>query len=312
MMAVISPRHRRAALAACLGAGAAMLAWIGWCQTVAGQTWPNAQYIKGQGGGVAGLEYVGQHVLPGEPWLVSLTGAVLLVLAIARDARARRYELAALALAIAGTIVAIALSRPLHPGTLFYESRYFAPLSALWPVVLVFGLPARPRWAAPVLLVPLALVTGLELVRTRSALREHELDTRMVHTVAALHVADRLPPDAVVAVEGAGAVRYFAPRTMTIVDLVGLNDHRAAQLHFQRGAKLCHVLSRGPTHLLVPRAWVPLFSPPLRLAALAAFDDPSYTQVEPPHPHGVLLLAVQGVDPAFAAACAGDLVPSAP
>ena len=96
------------------------------------------------------------------------------------------------------------------------------------------------------------------------------------------------------------------------VDVVGLNDHRAARLHHDRRAKLCHLASRHPTHLLVPRAWVPLFSPPFSLAPVAAFDDPVYTQVEPPHPHGVLLLAVVGVDPAFAAGCPDNLVPSAP
>jgi hypothetical protein len=186
----------------------------------------------------------------------------------------------------------------------FYESRYFAPLAAIPAALVPFGLIGRHRVLAVALVLPLAVVTSLQLTEVRTVARAHEDDTRTLHTAAAQWTATHLPADAVVAVEGAGAQRWFAPRTMTIVDLVGLNDRAAARLHHDRHAKLCHFVRRAPTHMVMPADWVRLFSDTFALRPLTAFDDPSYTQVAPPRPLRVLVLAVDGVRPPWNERCA--------
>lgn len=293
-------------LAGPLAGLAALLAWVVWCLAVSGHPWPNTQYVKGSGGGLSGLSYLVGDVLPWQPWLVSLTGAVLVVLALRDDLRGRRLELLALLLAVLGTWIAIAISRPLHEGTGFYESRYFAPMSALVPVVLPFGLIGRKPWQAWALVLPVMGLTGLQIPDVRARLVDQSEDTRTVHTAVARNVADALPRDAVIAVEGAGAIRWHAPRSMTVVDIVGLNDGRAAHLHFDRRAKMCHFVGRAPTHFAIPAEWIEQFSPVFRLRPLARFDDPRYTQVQPPRPLTVVLLAVDEIHPAWVEGCARE------
>jgi len=116
-------------------------------------------------------------------------------------------------------------------------------------------------------------------------------------------IADTLPRDARVAVEGAGAPRFFAPRSMTILDLVGLNDHEAARRHFDRVAKLCHLVRLRPTHMAMPADWVPLYAPVFALRPVARFDDPQYTQVDPPRALTVLLMQVDAIHPDWLARC---------
>lgn len=295
--------QRRAPVAAIAGAASGLALWVIHAYVVSGHPWPNAQYVKGHGGGLEGLTYLGREVLPWQPWLVSLTGVVLIVLALRRDLAERRPELVCLVGATVVTWVAIAVTRPLHPGVQFYESRYFAPMAALPVIIVPFGLRALGRWLALVLVIPVAVFTGLQLDDVRAASETHGEDTRVLHTTAAQWVATNLPPDAVVAVEGAGAQRYWTPRTMTIVDLVGLNDRRAAHLHRDRAAKLCHFVRRGPTHMVMPTDWLSSFSDTFVLRPLETFDDPVYTQVMPPRPVRVVVFAVEGVRPAWRKRC---------
>lgn len=298
-------RARRAPLYAALGALVALAAWMLYCRAVAGQWWPNAQYIKAPGGGLGGLVYLREQVLPWQPWLVSLTGVVLIALALRREWGCRRPELWALTLAGLATFVAIALSRPLDPALSFYLGRYFAPFAGVFAVVLPFGLPVR-RSLAFALMLPVAVIAGLQIHALHQQAQAQRADTHQLHTALAHHVAEHLPRDARVAVEGAGAPRFFAPRSMTIIDLVGLNDHRAAQRHFDRAAKLCHFVHRAPTHMAIPADWIPLFGPVFALRALARFDDPVYTQVDPPRALSVGLFAVDAVHPDWQRRCAAE------
>lgn len=300
------PLAQGAGTAAALGAAVALALWMLYCLTVSGYPFPNTQYIKGAGGGLDGLAYLAQEVLPFQPWLISLTGVVLVGLALRQELASRQDPppiLTAMVGAYAITLVAIAVSRPLHPGVLFYESRYFAPFSGLPCVVLPFGLLSGRRWLTAALLLPVAVATGLldhHLDRLR---RAQERSTRRLHTAAARYVARELPADATVAVEGAGAQRFFTPRTMTIVDLVGLNDREAAHLHFDRDAKLCHLVRRAPTHMVIPAEWIPIYTGVFDLRPRAAFEDPAYAQIAPPRPLRVVVLDVTGIHPAWNARC---------
>lgn len=295
----------RAPLAAALGGMLALASWLVYCQLVAGQWWPNAQYVKGEGGGLAGLAYLGERVLPWQPWLISLTGVVLLVLALRRDLAKRRPELVALAVAGLATSLFIAVSRPLHPSVLFFESRYFAPFIGVLVVLVPFGLPRTRPWLALGLVLPIAVVCGLQIDALHDRAQGHRADTHQVHGAVAEHVAEHLPPDARLAVEGAGAPRFFAPRSMTVIDLVGLNDHHTARHHDDVKEKMCHLVRQRPTHFALPGHWISDFTPVFALRPLTRFDDPVYTQVDPPRPHAVVLLAVDEIHPAWVQGC-GD------
>ncbi|MCB9717787.1 MAG: hypothetical protein H6712_28320 [Myxococcales bacterium] len=293
-----------APVAAAIGGLLALGSWLVYCQVVAGQWWPNAQYVKGEGGGLEGLDYLAQQVLPWQPWLVSLTGVVMLGLALRRDLIERRPELLAVVVAALATTVAIALSRPLHPGVLFYESRYFAPFVALPVVALPFGLPRARPWLGWALVLPVAVVCGLQIDALHDRAQAQRADTHQLHGALAEQLADEgFPRDARVAVEGAGAPRFFAPRSMTIIDLVGLNDHELARRHDDVKAKLCHLVRSRPTHLAIPADWIDAFTPVLALRPIARFDDPVYTQVDPPRALTLVLLAVDEIHPAWVEGC---------
>jgi hypothetical protein len=296
----------RAPLHAAGGAVGCLLAWMLYCYAMAGQWWPNAQYVKGEGGGPEGLRYLTEQVLPWQPWLVSLTGVLLVALALRGDVQQRRPELPALVLAGLATWVAIAWSRPLDPALLFYQSRYFVPFAGVFAVVLPFGLLRVSRWLALPLVLPVAVVAGLQIRALHQQSQTQRADTLALHTTVARHIVEQLPKDARVAVEGAGAPRFLAPRSATIIDLVGLNDHVLAHLHDDVGAKLCHLVRRAPTHLAVPAEWEPQLSPVFRLQSVARFEDPMYTQVDPPRALTVVLFAVDEIHPAWVEGCAAE------
>jgi len=308
VIATVGWRHRtedprvRAAGSAVFGSALGLAVWVVYCLAVSGYPWPNAQYIKGAGGGWSGLAYLRDEVLVWQPWLLSLTGVALIAIGLREQTRAKQSGAWAIGFAFVATSVAIAVSRPLHPGVLFFESRYFTPLAPLPLVVLPLGLSAlRPdarRWirvAAFAALLPIAGLTGLQIWQLRGQLVEHTEDTRVLHTTVSEWLVDNLPPDAVVAVEGAGAHRFFTPRSFRIVDLVGLNHGAAAHAHFDRTAKLCVFVRERPTHLVIPADWAPLFSPPFAVRQVAAFDDPHYSQVRPARRASVVVLEVGGV-----------------
>jgi hypothetical protein len=301
----------RAPAAACLGAALALAAWVVYCLAVSGHPWPNTWYVKG-GGRLSGLDYLSLEVLPLQPWIVSLSGLVLLVLAVRDDVRSRRPEAALLLLAWLATVLAIAVSRPLHPGVQFYESRYFAIVAALPMLVVPLGIAATQvgrtpaawtRWAALALALPVAVLCGLQVHHLRGALVDQIDDTQVLHSAVGRFIAEQLPADAVVGVEGAGAPRFLAPRSMTIVDLVGLNDAEAAQRHFDAQAKVCHFVGRELTHMAIPTDWIPIYGQVFELRALAEFVDPHYTQVLPARPVTVVVFAVNGVQPHWSRRC---------
>lgn len=292
----------RAASWAVCGSALGLALWVGYCLAVSGYPWPNAQYIKGIGGGWSGLAYLRDEVLLWQPWLLSLTGVGLVAFGLREETRAKRSGAWAIIVAFVATSVAIAVSRPLHPGVLFFESRYFTPLAPLPLVVLPLGLsalkPEAPRWiraAAFAALLPIAGLTGLQIWQLRGQLVEHTEDTRVLHTTVSRWLEENLPPDAVVAVEGAGTHRFFMPRSVRVIDLVGLNHGAAAHAHFDRAAKLCVFVRERPTHLVIPADWGPLFSPPFAVRQVAAFDDPHYSQVRPARRASVVVLEVGGV-----------------
>lgn len=289
----------RAAALGLVGACAAGLVWCTWLYATVGAPVPNGWFVKG-GGSTSGLGYLVGEVLSWQPWLVGIGPLGLAALALRRELGKGGAHVTVIVAASVATLLAIALSRPFHPGVQFFEARYFAPFVAIPVLAVGFGIAAVRRWIAVVLLVPGIALTSLQVGDTLARIRAAVDDTRVLHTQVARFVAANLPADAVVAVEGAGALRYHTPRTMTIVDLVGLNDHVAARLHKDRTAKQCHWVARGPTHAVIPAHWLPILAETFELAPVAAFDDEAYSQVEPVGPLRVVVVALVAVRPDWA------------
>lgn len=281
-------RRDRALIWAPLGALAALLSWVVYCLVLTGHPWPNTQYVKANDPDLSGLSYLADQVFPWQPWLISLGGVVLIALAIKQELKEKHFELSAIMIGWFATVLAIAVSRPLHEGVLFFESRYFAIVAALPAVVLALALVDARKWLVIVLAVPVALVTSLQMGEVRELLEAQQDDVWLLHTSPARYVSEQLPEGATVVVEGAGALRHFTPRTMTIVDLIGLNDDEIAHAEADND-KACVLVRRQPSHFVLPEHIAANLAAVFELRALETFEDPSYAQVEEPHPMRVIV-----------------------
>lgn len=292
-----------AALAPLAGALLGLAAWCGLCLVVSGHLWPNTQYVKAAGGGLDGLGYVRDHVLLWQPWLISLTGLALLALLVRDEVRNKDFEAQTLLAAWAFALVATALSRPLHPGVLFFESRYFAIFAAVPMVVLPLAVVSVPRrFVGLALLIPVVGLGGLQSWQLRRETAALESSVRLLHEIPARELAELLPDDAVVAVEGAGAHRYFLPRSIRVVDMLGLNDRSIAHAPTDLD-KACVVVDRQPTHLVVPDPLVGAMARIFEFKAVGRYHDPAYAQVDEPYPLSVHVLEVVRPQPGLLSRC---------
>lgn len=308
------------ALSSVLGAAVALIAWILYCLAVSGWPWPNTAYVKttvGQATGLAsGLDYLFSQVLIWEPWAAGVGGLALLLAALWTELSGRgvlergdgapsprRWELVAILAGYLAGLLGVAFTRPLEPGILFYQSRYFAIFAALPPIVIALGIARTHRVLSLVLVLPLALLTGLAIPTTARIQHAQERGVALLHGDPARYVARELPDDAVIAVEGAGAMRYRTPRSMTIVDIIGLNEAAIAHAP-DDAAKACVLVERSPGYFVLPDHIAAALSKVFELKVLAEFVDPEWAQIEQPREVRVLLLKVVGVRPRWAERCA--------
>jgi hypothetical protein len=301
-------RRQVRALLPILGAAIGLLAWVGYCHLVSGWPWPNTAYVKlGQADLAGGIAYLQAQVLPEQPWLIGLGGVVLIAAAVVADLApdrdaVRRVELLALLTAYVLALLATALSRPLDPDILFYQSRYFAIFAAIPLVIVAIGLARLHRIVALVALLPIMVITLIALPRAHALQRAQERGVALLHGGPAGYVSRELPADAVIAVEGAGAMRHHTPRSMTILDIVGLNY--ASIAHAANDAERACVLVRAaPGWFVLPEQIAHALGQVFVLRPIESFVDPRWAQVEEPHEVRVWLLAVEGVHPRWAELC---------
>jgi hypothetical protein len=331
------PRPRSSSLLASasplLGAGAGLLAWIVYCWLVSGWPWPNTAYVKvGVASPSAGLEYLTSQVLPWQPWFAGLGGLALIVAALwtelsgrgvlespatgsgtgtgtgasSTDAQTtRHWQLSALFSAWLVGMLATALSRPLDPEILFYQSRYFAVFAAIPPIVIALGVARTHRVLSLVLILPIALLTGLQITAANELARAQERGVALLHGDPARYVTRELSPDAVIAVEGAGAMRYRTPRSMTIVDIIGLNDADIAHAP-DDSSKACVLVQRAPDHMVLPDHIAASLAKVFDFRVVTRFTDPAWAQIEQPRAVEVLLLEVVSTRPPWRERCATD------
>jgi hypothetical protein len=117
------------------------------------------------------------------------------------------------------------------------------------------------------------LASAWLLPQARSLQRMQEDDIAVQHTGPTLYLASVLPSDARLAVEGAGATRFFLPRSVRVIDVVGLNLREA--VHASTTTELlCAVLHERPTHVLLPDGKIEFFERSLPLEPMRTFVDP--------------------------------------
>lgn len=302
-LAAVQTRRRDAAAPA-LGAAGAQLVFVAYCEAAQGWPLPNTFYVKAHGATAEALAYLGVRVLSQEAWLVGVGGALVLGAAMWRAWRAGTRWLAGLALVWLLTLLSIALSRHLPMHVLFYAQRYFA-IVAFVPPALVGAAVGADRRRAAALLVTAGAFTALVLPGTRATMLAQEDDIRLLHVEPAAWIARTLPADATVLVEGAGAMRFVAPRTMRIVDLAGLNDGVIA--HTDVGTRPCAWIARRPAYLAVPSELMSGVRAVFAGEVIHRAEDPHYSQVTPPSRRAVYVVRVTGVVPAALEACRARL-----
>lgn len=308
-----------------LGAIAGLLAWMLYCQIVSGWPWPNTAYVKaGVGSPSAGLSYLAAQVLPWQPWFAGLGGLALIVAALwtelsgrgvlepdgassaaSNTKPARHWQLSALLSAWLAGMLATALSRPLDPEILFYQARYFAVFAAIPPIVIALGVARTHRVLSLLLILPIALLTGLQITAAHELARAQERGVALLHGDPARYVTREIPAEAVIAVEGAGAMRYRTPRSMTMVDIIGLNDADIAHAP-DDPSKACVLVQRAPDYMVLPDHIAANLAKVFELRVITRFSDPAWAQVEQPHAVDVLLLEVLAPRPRWRERCATD------
>lgn len=295
---------RMAALAPGAGALVAALLWSGYLYAVSGYPLPNTYYVKGDGLHWDSLGYLVTDLLPLQPALVSLTGPLAVALALRALDDTTRKRLLDLGLVCLGSLIAIAVTRKLRHGTLFFHSRHAMPV--MWIPALLVGIGlAHARGRARLWLgLPFVLVTIATLAVNNDLIARQERGVQRVHVDVAAYVNQHLPSDAVLAVEGAGALRYLTPRSMRIVDLMGLNTGAIAHAPPMTAAKLCYATLHGATHIAYPSVWHEAISSFVSLQVMAAFEEPAYAQTLPPEPYTVLVARIAGQHDDFVAPCA--------
>lgn len=267
-----SVTRAKALAALCVPPALAAALWAAINLRITGHPLPNTFYVKATGVSLAANAPVFlRDVLWGEgvPQAV-LAGPLALLGAWRSRDRGGLTVLAASALGVA----AVAVSRPLFEGVTFFQLRYFLPFSLLASACAGVGVDALfeqlPSRASKTLVgAACALFLAACVGSSLHAHRTHCEEIRALHTDPARDVARFTAPDTVVAVEGAGAMRYFGGRT--VVDLYGLNDADVAFARTTR-ERTCAIARRRPTLIVTPPWWAEKLAPAFELAPVRMYS----------------------------------------
>jgi hypothetical protein len=291
---VVATRSPRWLLPALSGLGALAL-WVGYDYAVSGHPWPNTKYAKAGGFHPESLVYF-TRLFSSAPWVLSGAGVVLFARGLFAAWKSQRWLSLGVAATWVVTLLSIALSRSLYENVLLYQSRYFVILGALPCALLPLGLLGLTRPVRLIALLLLSAGVGVLLPASRAELARLVEDVVQLHTEPARFVAAQLPPNARVLAEGAGALRYIAPRSMHIVDMLGLNDGSIVHARQVSGrAYACAMVARAPDHAVIPSEQMRSILRVFQVELLREFKDPQFTQVLPPSPRSEFVLRIVGV-----------------
>ena len=239
--------------------------WLVYNLSVTGHPLPNTFYVK-TGGATVGAQVSGffRVVVLSSGWIWTFVTAALFAVGcwwVLRKAETRLLGAAILAVQVFG-LLGMVLTHGDPELALFSYQRYFLPLTILDSVFVALGLVALTRWISRLLKRPrpAVLVGGLPLfllvpplVDATESYEGHCVDTDVLHTQPAVDVRDYTPDDVVIAVEGAGAARFFSERYT--VDLLGLNYYPLAHVD-DATERTCLMVGNEPDLLLVPIGWL--------------------------------------------------------
>ena len=260
---------------------AASGAYALYCQRVSGYPLPNTYYVKSRPIAWENLRYLIVEVLPQDSVVRSIVGIYLVGSGVAGCWRARRWPLSVVGTSALATLIAVAATRALYPGVDFAQSRYFVPLLWIWSVWCALGASALARRVALPLSAAVVVVAGLGLPQRLQLQIRQEHGIGRLHVEPAHYIRERVPNARVLGVEGAGALRYFTPRALRVIDVVGLNDRTLAHMRGDRLGRFCYLRDAGVTHFAYPLPWRARLSTAFELQTLASFTQPAYAQVDP-------------------------------
>jgi hypothetical protein len=271
---------------------------------------PNTFYVKSQHvSAAANAPVFLRDVVAGEGVPHALVVAPLVALGL--SARRVRAVAVVAAAALLGT-AAVALSRPLFAGVTFFQLRYFLPVSMLAVPVAALGLDALGERVSMRAQGAALAVGALFLLAGAPSLlwsyRTHCAEVRALHTDVARDVAREAPPGARVAVEAAGAMRYWGGRE--VVDLYGLNRASVAFARNNR-ERTCAIVRGGATLVAVPPWWERRLRPAMELRPLRVYRVGESAIIAGAGAREVVLYAAQ-VRPTVAARCGVAAAPIAP
>jgi len=298
--------------------GAIVAAWGLLDLALVGDPLPNTFHVKA---GVPRLSnafaYLWTHVILAEGAVATAILAILMALGVralvrAADVRARRALIVIVATGV--TLFAVTITRTVGENVEFYGTRYFLPFTPLGAPFVAVGLEELVRALdASVRVYALALFALLgaripSLLGARTSYAGHCADIATLYTSPARRLST-LPPEAVIAVEGAGSSRYWGGHR--VIDLLGLNDHRVAHLYRVPALSACVPLLDAPLALLVPADWVAALQQDYELALAARWDVAHWAALGGKRPQTTVLLFARP-RPARVDACRARLQRVAP
>ena len=265
------------------------LPWFVFNFVVTGRALPNTFYAKMIDTPLSErAAYYADAILlgPGLLWAAT-TGVLLIVGGVVVWRRTESRRLLSLIVAVqVVSIVGIMLLHPIRPDVKFYLQRYFYPFTILDCVLLSLGVasiyrklkelaPAFPQWIAVVCAVaPLGLVTP-GWMSSRQSYADHCRDIYDLHTLPAMEAKLNTRADTVIAVEGAGAARFFAERYT--LDLLGLNYHPLVQAADDNQMRTCLIVGHRPGLFIVPEPYLPALDRAFELEIKAAYRSPHWS-----------------------------------
>jgi hypothetical protein len=241
LIAVLRSRRSRARDWVCALAPPLLLngLWMVFCLSVSGQAFPNTYYVKHASHGLLSLTTLDQLVaVTIQPaWMIRGGGALLVAAgaaALFMRMRGKPFELADLMLRIVVTgypivfLLGVAAIHDISQATPFYWSRYAQPGVALLAVVAG----ASARWIRATIVgggIAALIVVALTLVVVRlpaamTTYSDNCDNIEELNVTLGLWLAQNARPGELIALDDAGAIRYFSERPA--LDLIGLNSWR--------------------------------------------------------------------------------------
>jgi hypothetical protein len=290
--------------AAALLAALPALAYSAHCLSAVGTPLPNTFYAKFRPQSPLSLDYLlfgwRNYVRGNLPYFTLEAGTVLAALGAVRIVRRGRLTGLAPLAAGAGLFVSALASRVFAPNHYFYWERWLIPAFPFLLVAVASGIaeilagfaslrpgvqaraprPPSRAWRSAAI-AAVALVTWrlpAALAERASVFAWNAQNIEEMNVQIGRWVGENLPKDAIVAVNDAGALRYFGGRTT--IDLLGLNDHRILRRDPNRGIE--PLLERGVDYFAIFPSWFPDFVNLLPLKPIHSVRSPHYTICEGP------------------------------